>query len=342
MTLRASVLDLSPVPAGSTSGQALRNSIDLAVHAERLGYHRHWLAEHHGLPGTASPAPEVLIALVAEATTTIRVGAGGIMLPNHAPLKVAEVFRLLDALHPGRIDLGIGRAPGTDPVTATALRGGRGGDPNDFPQQLGEVLAFGGGGGVGVRFGDDHPYGKVVVVPDDADLPPIWLLSSSGYGAGVAAELGLGFAFAHHISAAGFDQAMRAYRDSFQPSEAFPLPSALLGLHVICGEDDAHADELARAMDLAWVRLATGRSGRFPTPEEARDHRFTPAEEALVRQRRASTIVGGPDTVAARVGGLVEAARADEVVVTTMVHDHGERLRSYERLAKVLELDPRT
>lgn len=343
-----SVLDLTPVPEGSTSGQALRNSIDLARHAERLGYHRHWLAEHHGMSGTASSAPEVLIGHVAEATSTLRVGSGGVMLPNHAPLKVAEMFRVLEALHPGRIDLGLGRAPGTDPLTARALRGGRGMEgADDFPQQLGELLAFGGNAS-GVTFGDEHPYKMVTAVPADVALPPVWLLSSSGYSAGVAASLGLGFAFAHHISAAGVDEAIGTYHLKFEPSAAFPAPSAILTVAAIVGETDEHADELASSMDLAWVRLtqrrgpgapgAGGESKGFPTPEEARAYRYTPAEQHLIRERRSHTLVGDPATVSARIRGLLEATGADELMVTTMVHDHDERIRSYERLAKVLEL----
>jgi luciferase family oxidoreductase group 1 len=334
------VLDVSPVVEGSSSGEALRNTIDLAQVTDRLGYHRYWLAEHHGMDGIASAAPEVLIGHVASATEHLRVGAGGIMLPNHAPLKVAEVFRVLEALHPGRIDLGLGRAPGTDALTARALRGGRGMEgADDFPQQLGELLAFGGGVS-GVAFGDDHPYGRIKTAPSDVPLPPIWLLSSSGYGAGVSAQLGLGFAWAHHISTAGVVDAMRSYRERFEPSDAFPAPHTILATMVVCGEDDEQAAFLASSMELSWARLATGGRGRFPTPEEAVAHEYSPAEMAMVQQRRDSSIVGGPDTVQRRLEGLLEATEADELMVMTMVFDHQERIRSYERLAKLLELDP--
>jgi luciferase family oxidoreductase group 1 len=334
------VLDVSPVVEGSTSGEALRNTIDLATVVDRLGYHRYWLAEHHGMDGIASAAPEVLIGHVASATQHLRVGAGGIMLPNHAPLKVAEVFRVLEALHPGRIDLGLGRAPGTDAVTAAALRGGRRGDgPDDFPQQLGELLAFGGGVS-GVAFGDDHPYGRIKTAPSDVALPPIWLLSSSGYGAGVSAQLGLGFAWAHHISSAGVVEAMRAYRDDFEPSAAFPEPHSILATMVVCGQDDEHATMLASSMELSWARLATGGRGRFPSPEEALAHEYTPQERALVQQRRDHSIVGGPETVGRRLEGLLDATGADELMVITMVFDHQERIASYERVAKVLEIQP--
>jgi luciferase family oxidoreductase group 1 len=335
-----SVLDVSPVPTGATSGEALRNTIDLARAADRLGLHRFWLAEHHGMKGIASAAPEVLIGHVAEATEHLRVGAGGIMLPNHAPLKVAELFRVLEALHPDRIDLGLGRAPGTDALTARALRGSRGlSNGEDFPQQLGELLAFGGNAS-GVAFGDDHPYRQVTAAPADVPLPPVWLLSSSGYSAGVAADLGLGFSFAHHISSAGVDEAIRTYHQRFEPSAAFPEPSAILTVAAVVGETDEHAEELACSMDLAWVRITSGKGGSFPSPEEARAYRYSPAEQALIRQRRAHTLVGEPATVEARIRGLLEATGADELMVTTMVFDHGERIRSYERLAKVLEVEP--
>ena len=332
------VLDVSPVVEGATSSDALHATIDLARHVDRLGYHRYWLAEHHGMDGIASAAPEVLIGHVAAATRNLRVGAGGIMLPNHAPLKVAEVFRVLEALHPGRIDLGLGRAPGTDAVTAAALRGGRRTEGHDdFPQQLGELLAFGGGVS-GVAFGDDHPYGRIKTAPSDVPLPPVWLLSSSGYGAGVSAQLGLGFAWAHHISSAGVVDAMRSYRRRFEPSAAFPSPSSILATMVVCGEDDEQAAWLASSMELSWARLATGGRGRFPSPEEASSHDYTPGEQALVQQRRDHSIVGGPETVGRRLQGLLEATGADELMVLTMVYDHQERIRSYERLAQVLEV----
>src|ERR687896_1950666 len=209
-----SILDVSPVSSDSDGAQALRNTLDLARLADRLGYERYWLAEHHNLPSIASSAPEIMIGHVASVTRRIRVGAGGIMLPNHAPLKVAETFRVLEALHPGRIDLGIGRAPGTDPVTATALRRSPDGlDAEDFPQQFAELLAFSGDG-----FPEDHPFRFVIAMPSDVGLPPIWLLGSSGYSARVAGEMGFGYAFASHFSPADPAPAMRAYRESFESS----------------------------------------------------------------------------------------------------------------------------
>src|ERR687891_376637 len=225
-----SILDVSPVSSGLNGAQALRNTLELARLADRLGYERYWLAEHHNLPSIASSAPEIMIGHVAGVTQKIRVGAGGIMLPNHAPLKVAETFRVLEALHPGRIDLGIRRAPGTDPVTATALRRSEDGlGADDFPERFGELLAFSGDG-----FPKDHPFRSVVAMPSDIGLPPIWLLGSSGYSAKAAGELGLGYAFASHFSPTDPAPAMRAYRESFEPSESFERPSAVLAVAPTC------------------------------------------------------------------------------------------------------------
>ena len=231
MDFGLSVLDVSPVSSGSNGAQALRNTLELARLADRLGYERYWLAEHHNLPTIASSAPEIMIGHVANVTERIRVGAGGIMLPNHAPLKVAETFRVLEALHPKRIDLGIGRAPGTDPVTATALRRSQDGlGAEDFPERFGELLAFAGDG-----FPEDHPFQSVVAMPADVALPPIWLLGSSGYSARAAGQMGFGYAFAAHFSPADPAPAMRAYRESFEPSEGFERPSAILAVAVVCG-----------------------------------------------------------------------------------------------------------
>ena len=334
MDLRLSVLDLSPVSSGSTGAQALRNTLEVAQLADRLGYERYWLAEHHNLPSVASSAPEVMIGHVASKTSRIRVGAGGIMLPNHAPLRVAETFRVLEALHPGRIDLGIGRAPGTDPVTATVLRRSRdevGAD--DFPQQFSELLAFSGDG-----FPEGHPLQSVVAMPSDVGLSPIWLLGSSGYSARAAGEMGLGYAFASHFSPTNPAPAMRAYHESFEPSEDFERPSAILAVSVICAETNAHAEELASSMQLAWVRMRSGNPGPLPSPEEAVGYPYTPAERRLADTYRSMQIVGDPRTARARIEELVERAAADEVMVTTNVYDHNERLNSYKLLAEVLKI----
>jgi luciferase family oxidoreductase group 1 len=329
-----SVLDVSPVSAGSNGAQALRNTLDLARLADRLGYERYWLAEHHNLPSIASSAPEIMIGHVAGVTQKIRVGAGGIMLPNHAPLKVAETFRVLEALHPGRIDLGIGRAPGTDPVTATALRRSSDGlDVENFPQRFGELLAFSGAG-----FPEEHPFRSVVAMPADIGLPPIWLLGSSGYSARAAGQMGFGYAFAAHFSPADPAPAMRAYRESFEPSEGFERPSAILAVAVVCGETDEHARILATSMELAWVRMRSGKPGPLPSPEEAMAYPYTPAERHLADTYRYMQVVGDPRTVRARLEELAEHTATDEVMVTTNIYDHAERLRSYERLAEVFEI----
>ena len=334
MDFDLSVLDVSPVSSGSNSTQALRNTLDLAKLVDRLGYRRYWLAEHHNMPTIASSTPEVMIGHVASVTERIRVGAGGIMLPNHAPLKVAETFRVLEALHPGRIDLGIGRAPGTDPVTATALRRSQDGlGAEDFPQRFGELLAFAGDG-----FPEDHPFRSVVAMPDDVGLPPIWLLGSSGYSARAAGEMGLGYAFAAHFSPADPAPAMHAYRESFKPSEAFESPSAVIAVAVVCGDTDEHAQRIASSMELAWVRLRSGKPGPLPSPEEAAAYPYTPNERRLADTYRSMQIFGDPSSVRARIEEVAEHTAADEIMVTTNVHDHAERLRSYERLAEVFEV----
>ena len=334
MDFGLSVLDVSPVSSGSDGARALRNTLELARLTDRLGYERYWLAEHHNLPSVASSAPEVMIGHVANVTERIRVGAGGIMLPNHAPLKVAETFRVLEALHPGRVDLGIGRAPGTDPVTATALRRSQYElEADDFPQRFGELLAFSGDG-----FPEEHPYRAVIAMPNGVGLPPIWLLGSSGYSARAAGEMGLGYAFASHFSPADPSPAMHAYRASFESSEDFGRPSAILAVAVVCGETDEHARMLATSMELAWVRMRSGDPGPLPSPEEAMAYPYTPAERHLADAYRFIQVVGDPRIVRARLEELAERTAADEVMVTTNVYDHAERLRSYERLAEVFDI----
>jgi luciferase family oxidoreductase group 1 len=333
MDVAFSVLDVSPVSSGSNGAQALRNTLELARLADRLGYERYWLAEHHNLPTIASSAPEIMIGHVANVTEKIRVGAGGIMLPNHAPLKVAEAFRVLEALHPGRIDLGIGRAPGTDPVTATALRRSEDGlGAEDFPERFGELLAFSGDG-----FPKDHPFRSVVAMPSDIQLPPIWLLGSSGYSAIAAGKMDLGYAFASHFSPADPAPAMRAYRENFEPSKDFVHPSAILAVAVICGEAGEHAERLASSMELAWVRMRSGKPGPLPSPEEALGYPTSPAERRLADAYRSMQVVGDPSIVRTRIEELAERTLADEIMVTTNVYDHAERLRSYERLAAAFE-----
>jgi luciferase family oxidoreductase group 1 len=334
MDFRLSVLDLSPVSSGSNGAQALHNTLELARLTDQLGYERYWLAEHHNLLSVASSAPEVMIGHVASETSRIRVGAGGIMLPNHAPLRVVETFRVLESLHPGRVDLGIGRAPGTDPVTATVLRRSRDAQgADDFPQQFSELLAFSGDG-----FPEGHPLRSVIAMPSDVGLPPIWLLGSSGYSARAAGEMGLGYAFASHFSPTDPAPAMHAYRESFEPSEDFERPSAILAVSVICAETNEHAEDLASSMQLAWVRMRSGTPRPLPSPKEAMDYSYDPAERRLADVYRSMQVIGDPRTVRARIEELTQHTVADEVMVTTNVYDHDERLRSYELLADVFKI----
>jgi luciferase family oxidoreductase group 1 len=328
-TFRLSVLDLSPVPSGSTSADALRNTLDLARLADSLGYARYWLAEHHNTALIASSAPEVMIGHVASVTRSIRVGSGGVMLPNHAPLKVAETFRTLLALHPGRIDLGLGRAPGTDSLTALALRRSRAAlTAEDFPAQLDELLGFFSG-----DFPDGHPFRRVRAVPEDAGTPDIWLLGSSDFSARLAAELGLGFAFAHHINPHPAVAALRLYREQFRPSVYLTEPRSLIAVSAVCAESDESADELARSADLTWLRFAQGMLGPLPSVAEATAYPYTPEEREVVRMNRARTFVGSPATVRERLSSLAAEAGVGEVMLTTMTHDHEARRRSYELLA---------
>jgi len=334
--VRLSVLDLAVVGEGSSPAEALRNSTDLVGRAERLGYHRYWVAEHHNMPGIASSSPAVLLAHLGQASETIRLGSGGVMLPNHAPLVVAEQFGMLEALHPGRIDLGIGRAPGTDGITAMALRrSAEALGADDFPEQLSDLLGFFDG-----EFPEGHPYRGITAVPGRGDRPALWLLGSSDYSAQVAGLLGLPFSFAHHFAAANTEPALAAYRARFRPSADLAEPYAMLGVNVVCAETDERARWLAGPGALAFLRLRQGRPSRYPTPEEAAEYRFTPAERHGIRTWTASHIVGSPDTVRAALAQLVERTDADELMITTMVHGHGDRCRSYELVAEATRLGP--
>jgi luciferase family oxidoreductase group 1 len=331
---RLSVLDVSPIASGSSPGEALRNTLDLAQLAEEAGYTRYWLAEHHNTPSIASSAPEIVIGHVASVTSRIRVGSGGIMLPNHSPLKVAESFRVLEALHGGRIDLGIGRAPGTDARTALALRRSRQAlTVDDFPEQLDELLGF--------LFDDlreGHPFHGIVASPAGVPAPEIWMLGSSDYGATVAAHLGLGFAFARHIQPEPAVAVLRAYREHFRPSVLRREAAPILAVSVLCADTDERAEELVSCLDLAWLNIATNRYQPFPSVAEANAHVWTPQEERVRQANRNRHIFGSPDRVHAQIMQLVDASGADEVMILTMAHDHTERRRSYELLAEAFEL----
>jgi luciferase family oxidoreductase group 1 len=332
-----SVLDLSPVADGFTGADALRNTLDLAKLCDTLGFTRYWIAEHHNLPSIASSAPEIMIGQVAAATKNMRVGSGGVMLPNHAPLMVAERFKVLEALFPGRIDLGIGRAPGTDPVTSFALRRRQmEGEGDDFLERFQELILF-----ERRQFPEGHPFRKVHAMPADIKLPPIWLLGSSGYSAQLAGMVGAGFSFAHHFSDYDAVAAMLSYRDHFRPSQARDKPCAMLGVAVVCADSDAEADRLATTLDLNWVRRARGEMMPLASPEEAQNFPYTPIDLERIRHRRARLFAGAPDTVISKLKPLIEATKADELIVTTMLYDHGARRHSYELLAEAFGLGKR-
>jgi len=324
MDVALSVLDLVPISTGSSPAEALRRTVDLARLAERLGYARYWFAEHHALASVASSSPEILIGHVASATRSIRVGSGGVMLPNHIPLRVAEVFRTLEALHPGRIDLGIGRAPGTNGNATRALRAAGG---EHFSALMNELLRFGGSG-----YGPGHPYAKVTAMPTGVALPPIWVLGSSGASAASAGAAGFGYSFASHFSTEPPAPAFRAYREAFKPSDAFPTPHAILGVSVVCAETDARADELAQSMDLTWLRINRNEYLPIPSPEEAAAYDWSESEREEVRQQRRLSVVGSPATVRARIEAMVDDTGANEVMIVSNIHGHAERLRSYELL----------
>ncbi|MDP9149710.1 MAG: LLM class flavin-dependent oxidoreductase [Myxococcota bacterium] len=335
MPTPVSVLDLSPVLSGGTAGEALRNSLDLARHAEALGLRRYWVAEHHNAGSLACPAPEILIGQIAAITESIRVGSGGIMLPNHTPLKVAETFRVLHALFPGRIDLGVGRAPGTDSRTAAELRRSRDAVAvDDFPERFDDLTRY---------LDDDEPprdrfTGTVRAIPLHVPAPELWMLGSSEAGGCLlAAQRGLGFAFAHHINPEDSARVLRRYRQLFVPSAHRHHPWAILAVAVVCAETDAEARELARSGELAMVRFLQGiRDRPLPNVEEARAHVFDAHEEALRGGRGEHVVVGGVERVRARLRQLAAHAQADEVMVLTHVHDHLARKRSYELVAGAL------
>jgi luciferase family oxidoreductase group 1 len=328
--LPLSILDLSPVSAGSTGAQALRNSLDLARHADDLGFARYWVAEHHNLPSIASSAPDIMIGQIAAITKNMRIGSGGVMLPNHAPLMVAERFKVLEALFPGRIDLGLGRAPGTDPATSYALRRRQGiGDEDDFLERFQELMLLETRG-----FPQGHPFHNVRAMPSDVPLPPIYLLGSSDYSAQLAGQIGAAFAFAHHFATFPADEAMRLYRDNFKPSASHDKPLAILGTHAVCADTDEEADRLALTVDLNIVRRATGEYLPLASPEDAALYDYKPVDRARIAQNRARMSVGSPATIKAKLAPLIEATKADELMVTTMIFDHAARKHSYKLLAK--------
>jgi luciferase family oxidoreductase group 1 len=321
-----SVLDLSPIPEGQSAGDALRNTLDLARHAERLGYRRYWLAEHHNMPGIASAATAVVIGQVAAATSTMRVGSGGIMLPNHAPLVIAEQFGTLEALFPGRIDLGLGRAPGTDMMTARALRRDLAASADRFPEDVAELRAY---------LGPAAPGQRIRAIPGDGLAVPIWLLGSSLYSAQLAAMLGMPFAFASHFAPAAMMQALELYRSRFEPSEQLNRPYAMVGANVIAADTDQEAARLFTSLQQSFVNLRRGEPGQLPPPADDLDRFASPAEQAQLRQALACSFVGAPRTVGAGLKAFLAQTKADEVIVSGHIFDHAARLRSFAIAAQV-------
>jgi len=322
---RFSVLDLAPVPAGTTVGQALHNSLDLARHAERLGYHRYWLAEHHNMPGIASAATAVVVGHVAAGTSTIRVGSGGIMLPNHAPLMVAEAFGTLAALHPGRIDLGLGRAPGTDQPTMRALRRYMGA-VDSFAQDVVELQAW---------FQPATPDQAVRAVPGEGQDVPLWLLGSSTYSAQLAAALGLPFAFAAHFAPDQLMDAIELYRRHFKPSETLQQPYVLVCIGVCAADTDAAAQRLYTSTQQQFIALRRGRPGLLPPPVDDIASIASPAERAGLDHTFRYAAIGSPATVRAKIRSVLDLTGADEVMAASQIHDHDARKHSYSLLAEV-------
>jgi len=321
-----SVLDLAPIVQGSDAGQALRNAADLARHAERWGFARYWLAEHHNMPGIASAATSLAIAHVAAATTTIRVGAGGIMLPNHAPLVIAEQFGTLDALHPGRIDLGLGRAPGTDALTARALRRTLIGGPDAFPDDVVELLDF---------LRPAQPGQLVRAVPGAGADVDVWILGSSLYGAELAATLGLPYAFASHFAPAQLDEAIDIYRRAFRPSDRLARPRVMLGVNVVAADSDEEARLLLTSLQQAFVNLRSGRPAPLPPPIEGYADRLPPAQTAILNDILSCAAIGSAETITARLQSLLSRTAADELILTSQIFDHAARVRSFEIVASV-------
>ncbi len=320
-----SVLDLSPIVTGGTAVQSLSNTLDLARHAERLGYHRYWLAEHHGIPGIASAATAVVIGHVAAGTRSIRVGAGGIMLPNHAPLVIAEQFGTLETLFPGRIDLGLGRAPGSDQATARALRRNLAADENQFPRDVVELMTY---------FAAARPGQLVRAIPGEGLAVPVWILGSSLFGATLAAALGLPFAFASHFAPMQMQQALEIYRTQFRPSAQLEKPYVMLGYSVFAAETDTQAQFLASSMQQAILNLRRGHPSTLPPPVDDFLGALAPSEKAMLEQTLSCSAIGSPDAVRTALADFIAQTGADELMITCQIFDHAARLRSYEIAAE--------
>jgi luciferase family oxidoreductase group 1 len=333
VALRLSILDQSPVISGQTPAQAVQATLELARAADGLGYHRYWLAEHHAIAALADPCPEVLLARLGAETRRLRVGTGGVLLPYYSPFKVAEVFRMLEALYPGRVDLGLGRAPGGDARTSHAVAGGQFPTADDFPQRVWELV-----GHLDGTLPEDHPHRRVRLQPGGETAPQVWLLGSSDYSGALAAQMGLRFAFAHFINSKGGDEVTRAYRERFQPSARESAPAAIVCVFVICAPEDAEAQRLAASIDLRRLHMALGRDTPVPTLEEAARHAYTDEERRYVLSQRDRAVIGSPETCRRELDALAERYAADEVMALTITGDYATRLRSYELLARAFGL----
>jgi luciferase family oxidoreductase group 1 len=331
--MKLSILDQSPIISGFTSADAVRQTVKLAQAAEHLGYHRYWLAEHHNMRGLADPAPEILLGMIGAATSRIRVGTGGVLLPYYSPLKVAEVFRMHEALFPGRVDLGIGRAPGGDMLTAKAINPHAFDDMDAFPRQVIELVGW-----LDDALPDDHPYRTVRAMPAGETSPEIWLLGSSDYSGALAAYLGLRFAFAHFINANGGDSVSRAYRADFRASLRDDAPYSMVCVFAICAETEAQAERLAAPIDHRRLLMATGREAILATTDEALAHTYSEQEREIIRRERVRAVIGTPDKVKARLLEIGDAFSADELMVITITGDYESRTRSYELLAEAFSL----
>jgi len=325
-----SILDLAPIILGGTPRESFHRSLDLAQHAEQWGYHRFWLAEHHNMPGIASSATSVVIGYVAGGTKKIRVGSGGIMLPNHPPLVIAEQFGTLESMYPGRIDLGLGRAPGSDQLTARALRRGLGRDGHDFPEMLSELRGY-----FDPELGTGVP--GVRAVPGEGLNIPIWLLGSSGFSAELAGQLGLPFAFASHFAPDYLLPALQLYRGQFRPSEALAEPYVMIGINIIAADTDAEAQRLATSQQQQFLNIVRGRTGMMNPPVDSMDELWTEQEKAYVLRQLSFSIIGSKQTVRERLSQLQEQTNADEWIIASSVFDHQARLRSYELTAEAIK-----
>ncbi|UCH49875.1 MAG: LLM class flavin-dependent oxidoreductase [Betaproteobacteria bacterium] len=335
--MRLSVLDQSPIIHGHSPAEAVRETIKLAKAAEKLGYHRYWLAEHHNMHGLADPCPEILLGAIGSATSRIRVGTGGVLLPYYSPAKVAEIFRMHEALFPGRVDLGIGRAPGGDMLTAKAINPISFYASDAFPQQVVDLVDW-----LDDALPDEHPFKRVRAMPTGADAPEVWLLGSSDYSANLAAHLGLRFAFAHFINARGGDEVSRVYRHTFQPSRRESAPHSLVCVFVICAQTSEEAERLAAPIDHRRVLMATGRESLILTTEQVLGWSYSEQEKAIMQRERERVVLGPPDTVKEKLLQIQQAYQADELMIITITGDYASRLRSYQLLAEAFELQPVT